>query len=58
MYTSTLIGLVAAFAAQAFAACSGPTKIDDFSKWSTKTNSLGEWTSGMAMTSGTIQSSC
>ncbi|KAF2821979.1 glycosyl hydrolase-like protein [Ophiobolus disseminans] len=45
MHTSSLIGLVAAFSTQVFAACSGPTKIDDFSKWSTKTNSLGEWTS-------------
>ena len=46
MRTSTLIGLAAAFTSQVYAACQSATKIDDFSKWSSKTNSLGEWTSG------------
>jgi len=45
MRTSTLIGLAAAFTSQVYAACQSATKIDDFSKWSSKTNSLGEWTS-------------
>jgi hypothetical protein len=47
MRTSTLIGLAAAFTSQVYAACQSATKIDDFSKWSSKTNSLGEWTSGL-----------
>ncbi|KAI8943063.1 hypothetical protein NX059_001099 [Plenodomus lindquistii] len=46
MRISSLIGLVAALATQAVdAACSGPLKIDDFSKYSSNSNSLGEWTS-------------
>jgi peptidoglycan/xylan/chitin deacetylase (PgdA/CDA1 family) len=47
MRTSTLIGLAAAFSTQVYAACQSATKIDDFSKWSSNANSLGEWTSGM-----------
>jgi hypothetical protein len=50
MRTSILIGLAATFASQAYAACSSALKIDDFSKWSTNTNSLGQWTSGMQNT--------
>jgi len=46
MRISTLIDFVAAFSTQVFAACQAPTKVDDFSKWSSNTNSLGEWTSG------------
>jgi hypothetical protein len=46
MHTSTLIGLAAILARGAFAACSGPLKIDDFSRWSSNTNSLNSWTSG------------
>jgi hypothetical protein len=46
MHTFTLIGLAAVVARGAFAACSGPLKIDDFSRWSSNTNSLGSWTSG------------
>jgi peptidoglycan/xylan/chitin deacetylase (PgdA/CDA1 family) len=46
MRTSTLIGLAAAFSAHVHAACQGATKVDDFSKWSSNTNSLGSWTSG------------
>ncbi|KAF2851598.1 carbohydrate esterase family 4 protein [Plenodomus tracheiphilus IPT5] len=46
MRISTLIGLVAGLATQTIdAACSGPLKIDDFSKYSSNLNSLGEWTS-------------
>ncbi|KAF1962270.1 glycosyl hydrolase [Byssothecium circinans] len=40
-----LIGLVAASATRASAACSSPLKIDDFSRWSSNTNSLNSWTS-------------
>jgi hypothetical protein len=47
MRTSLLIGLAATFAGQAYAACSSALKIDDFSKWSSNQNSLGQWTSGM-----------
>jgi hypothetical protein len=47
MRTSTLIGLAAAFASGASAACSAALKIDDFSKWSSNTNSLNSWTSGL-----------
>jgi peptidoglycan/xylan/chitin deacetylase (PgdA/CDA1 family) len=47
MRTSTLIGLAAAFSTHVYAACQGATKVDDFSKWSSNTNSLGQWTSGM-----------
>jgi outer membrane murein-binding lipoprotein Lpp len=46
MRTTTLIGFAAAFATQVFAACQSATKIDDFSKWSSNTNNLGEYTSG------------
>ncbi|KAH9866012.1 hypothetical protein J1614_008576 [Plenodomus biglobosus] len=46
MLISTLIGLVAGLAVQAVdAACSGPLKIDDFSKYASNQNSLGSWTS-------------
>ncbi|KAF1918558.1 glycosyl hydrolase-like protein [Ampelomyces quisqualis] len=45
MRTYTLIGLVAALTTHVYAACQSATKIDDFSKWSSKTNSLGQWTS-------------
>jgi len=31
----------------AWAACSGPLVIDEFSKWSSNLNSLNEWVSGM-----------
>ncbi|KAF2643732.1 glycoside hydrolase/deacetylase [Massarina eburnea CBS 473.64] len=41
----TLIGLAAAFATRASAACSSALKIDDFSKWSSNTNALDSWTS-------------
>ncbi len=47
MHSTFLVGLAASFASQAYAACSGPLKIDDFSKYSANTNSLGSWTSGM-----------
>jgi hypothetical protein len=46
MRTTTLIGFAAAFATQAFAACSSALKVDDFSKWSSNTNSLNEYTGG------------
>jgi hypothetical protein len=49
MRNYALIGLVAAFASGASAACNSALKIDDFSKWSSNTNSLGSWTSGMFM---------
>ncbi|KAJ4987674.1 polysaccharide deacetylase [Stagonosporopsis vannaccii] len=45
MRSSLLIGLAAGFASQAYAACSSALKIDDFSKYSTNTNTLGSWTS-------------
>ncbi|KAH7132184.1 glycosyl hydrolase [Dendryphion nanum] len=45
MRTTTLIGLAAAFASGVSAACSSALKIDDFSSWSSNTNSLGSWTS-------------
>ncbi|EUC51036.1 carbohydrate esterase family 4 protein [Bipolaris oryzae ATCC 44560] len=46
MHLTTLIGLAAGLATHAVnAACSGPLSIDDFSKWSSKQNSLGTWTS-------------
>lgn len=45
MRSYNLIGLTAAFASQAYAACTASTKVDDFSKWSSNTNSLGQWTS-------------
>lgn len=45
MRNTTLIGLLAALAARASAACSSALQIDDFSKWSSNTNSLGSWTS-------------
>lgn len=46
MRTFTLIGLAAGFVSGVSAACSSALKIDDFSKWSSNTNSLGQWTSG------------
>ncbi|PSN65776.1 glycosyl hydrolase-like protein [Corynespora cassiicola Philippines] len=45
MRTFTLIGLAAGFAGSVSAACSSALKIDDFSKWSSNSNSLGSWTS-------------
>lgn len=45
MRTTSLIGLAAAFASGVSAACSSALKIDDFSSWSSNTNSLGSWTS-------------
>lgn len=46
MLISTLIGLVAGLApALVDAACSGPLKIDDFSKYASNQNSLNSWTS-------------
>lgn len=45
MRTSILISLAAGFASQAYAACNSALKIDDFSKYSSNTNSLGQWTS-------------
>ena len=46
MRVSTLIGLAAGLTSQmVYAACSAPLKIDDFSKYSSNQNSLGEWTS-------------
>jgi hypothetical protein len=44
------MGLWAGFTAKALGACQGPVKVDDFSKWSSNTNNLGEWTSGRAAT--------
>jgi len=38
---------MAVLSTQVFAACQSAQKVDDFSKWSTNTNSLDEWTSGM-----------
>ncbi|ORX95872.1 glycosyl hydrolase [Clohesyomyces aquaticus] len=45
MRTFTLIGLAAGLVSGASAACSAALKIDDFSKWSSNTNSLNSWTS-------------
>jgi len=45
MRVYSVIGLAAAFASGASAACSAALKIDDFSKWSSNTNSLNSWTS-------------
>jgi hypothetical protein len=55
MRTSTLIGLAAAFSTHVYAACQSATKIDDFAKWSTNANSLGEWTSGMETLLGLVE---
>jgi len=49
MRNYALIGLVAVFAGSTSAACNLALKIDDFSTWSSNTNSLGSWTSGMYM---------
>ncbi|KAF2451943.1 carbohydrate esterase family 4 protein [Karstenula rhodostoma CBS 690.94] len=38
-------GLLAAFSSEASAACSSALTIDNFSKYSSNTNSLGQWTS-------------
>lgn len=46
MYTSLLLALFTS-AKAVFAACSGPLVIDDFSKWSSNSNSLNDWVSGM-----------
>ncbi|KAJ4351668.1 uncharacterized protein N0V89_007011 [Didymosphaeria variabile] len=45
MRSFTLMGLAAAFATEVSAACSSALTIDNFSKYSSNTNSLGEWTS-------------
>ncbi|KAH8724150.1 glycosyl hydrolase [Phaeosphaeriaceae sp. PMI808] len=45
MRVQIIIGLAAAFGKGVFAACQTALKIDDFSKYSSNTNSLGEWTS-------------
>lgn len=45
MYTPLVIALFAS-AKAVFAACSGPLVIDDFSKWSSNSNSLNDWVSG------------
>ncbi|KAF2748604.1 carbohydrate esterase family 4 protein [Sporormia fimetaria CBS 119925] len=45
MYSPILIGLAAGLVSGVSAACSGPLKIDDFSRWSSNTNSLNSWTS-------------
>ncbi|KAL5114011.1 hypothetical protein ACEQ8H_008116 [Pleosporales sp. CAS-2024a] len=45
MRTFTSIGLTAAFTNHVYAACSSNTNIDDFSQYSSNTNSMGEWTS-------------
>jgi hypothetical protein len=52
MRSTILIGLAAGFASQAYAACSSALKIDDFSKYSSNTNSLGQWTSGTTILLG------
>jgi hypothetical protein len=47
MHISNIIGLAAnLLSGVSAAACSSPMTIDNFSKWSTNTNSLGEYTSG------------
>lgn len=45
MRSFTLIGLAAAFATEVSAACSSALTIDNFSKFSSNTNTLGQWTS-------------
>ncbi|KAF2014832.1 carbohydrate esterase family 4 protein [Aaosphaeria arxii CBS 175.79] len=45
MLFTHLIGLAAGLAGGVSAACSSALKIDDFSKWSSNTNSLNSWTS-------------
>lgn len=47
MRSSVVVAFAAGFASQAYAACSSALKIDDFSKYSSNTNSLDSWTSGM-----------
>lgn len=47
MRSSVVVAFAAGFASQAYAACSSALKIDDFSKYSSNTNSLNSWTSGM-----------
>jgi hypothetical protein len=49
MRFSALIGLAAAaFQTVSAAACTSNLLIDNFAKWSTNTNSLASWTSGMS----------
>jgi len=45
MRSSVVVAFAAGFASQAYAACSSALKIDDFSKYSSNTNSLNSWTS-------------
>ncbi|KAF2278573.1 glycosyl hydrolase [Westerdykella ornata] len=45
MWTYTFLGLAAALVSGASAACTASLKVDDFSKWSSNTNSLNSWTS-------------
>lgn len=45
MRSSVVVAFAAGFASQAYAACSSALKIDDFSKYSSNTNSLDSWTS-------------
>ncbi|KAG9204270.1 hypothetical protein G6514_001344 [Epicoccum nigrum] len=45
MRSSAVVAFAAGFASQAYAACSSALKIDDFSKYSSNTNSLDSWTS-------------
>jgi hypothetical protein len=49
MHISNLIALFVS-AKTAFAACSGPLVIDEFSRWSSNSNSLNSWVSGMFWT--------
>lgn len=45
MRSSVVVAFAAGFASQAYAACSSALRIDDFSKYSSNTNSLDSWTS-------------
>ncbi|KAG9562628.1 polysaccharide deacetylase, partial [Aureobasidium melanogenum] len=54
MYTPLVFALFAS-AKAVFAACSGPLVIDDFSKWSSNSNSLNDWVSDDgSMTSASV----
>jgi hypothetical protein len=44
LVTSLLVGILAQQGSAAV--CNSNLMIDDFSKWSSKTNSLGQWASG------------
>jgi hypothetical protein len=46
MRTYAIIGLAAAYGSGVLAACSSTLKIDDFSRWNERTNSLGQYTNG------------